>query len=66
MDKNATYLSTYVLQKDMRIRLPKAILANLDAEKGVTEFDIFYDTTKQEIILKLANKEDSGNAIHRK
>ena len=26
MDKDLIYLNTYVLQKDMRIRLPKSVL----------------------------------------
>ena len=46
------YLDTYVLQKDMRIRMPKSILSNLDAERGVTMFDIFYDSEKKCIILR--------------
>ena len=44
MDSTVIYLDTYVLQQDMRIRLPKAILANLGAEKGVSKFDVFLDT----------------------
>lgn len=53
-----TYLDTYVLQQDMRIRLPKSILANLNAEKGVTKFDIYLDTQKMEIILKLSTRSE--------
>lgn len=53
MDNTAIYLNTYVLQQDMRIRLPKAILANLGAEKGVSKFDIYLDTKNRELILKL-------------
>ena len=30
------YLDTYVLQQDMRIRLPKSVLANLGVEKGIS------------------------------
>ena len=52
MDNAAIYLDTYVLQQDMRIRLPKAILANLEAEKGITKFDIYLNTKNKEIILK--------------
>ena len=37
------YLDTYILQQDMRVRLPKSILTNLKIEKGKTEFDIFID-----------------------
>ena len=53
MDSSAIYLDTYVLQQDMRIRLPKAILSNLNAKKGVTLFDVYLDTKSQEIILKV-------------
>ena len=54
------YLDTYVLQQDMRIRLPKSILANLNAEKGVTKFDIYFDTQSKELILKLS-KDSEGH-----
>lgn len=53
MDNTIIYLDTYVLQQDMRIRLPKAILANLEAEKGVSKFDVYLDTRKKELILRL-------------
>lgn len=55
MDSTVIYLDTYVLQQDMRIRLPKAILANLGAEKGVSKFDVFLDTKAKELILRLIN-----------
>ena len=55
MDSSVIYLDTYVLQQDMRIRLPKAILANLGVEKGVSKFDVFLDTKNQELILRLNN-----------
>ena len=53
MDTNIIYLDTYVLQQDMRIRLPKSILANLNAEKGISKFDIYFDTKSKDLILKL-------------
>ena len=28
------YLDTYVLQQDMRIRMPKSIISNMNVEKG--------------------------------
>lgn len=55
MDSFVIYLDTYVLQQDMRIRLPKAILANLGVEKGVSKFDVFLDTKNKELILRLNN-----------
>ena len=42
------YLDTYVLQKDMRIRLPKSILENLQVEKGISRFDT--DTALDNIV----------------
>lgn len=59
MDKNITYLDTYVLQQDMRIRLPKSILANLDVVKGATKFDIYLDTTNNALILKPQNESEA-------
>ena len=53
MSDNLIYLDTYVLQKDMRIRLPKSILANLDADKGITKFDIYLCQKSSSLILKL-------------
>ena len=59
MDSSIIYLDTYVLQQDMRIRMPKAILANLGAEKGVSKFVIYLDTKNKELILKISqNTED--------
>ena len=52
MSDNLVYLDTYVLQKDMRIRLPKSIITNVNAEKGKTRFEIYYDKMKESIVLK--------------
>lgn len=46
------YLDSYVLQQDMRIRLPKSILSNLAAVKGKTLFDIYFDSESKRIILQ--------------
>lgn len=53
MDKNLMYLDTYVLQQDMRIRLPKSILTNLNVQKGISKFDIYLDPSSNELILKI-------------
>ena len=52
MKDNLVYLDTYVLQQDMRIRLPKAIIANLSAQKGITKFEIYLDSDDQSLILR--------------
>lgn len=60
LDSNI-YLDTYVLQQDMRIRLPKAILSNLDIEKGTTKFDIYLDSDNNSLVLRIhKDKEDGG------
>lgn len=53
MANTCIYLDTYVLQQDMRVRLPKAILSNMNIEKGVTKFDIYLDSKDKEIVLKI-------------
>lgn len=60
MDDNLIYLDTYALQQDMRIRLPKSILNNLPVEKGATQFSIYLDRDKKELILRIVDpsKED--------
>ncbi len=60
MDTVLIYLDTYSLQQDMRIRLPKSILNNLPVEKGSTQFSIYLDRDKIELILRIADpsKED--------
>ncbi len=50
--KNEIYLDTYILQQDMRIRLPKSVLSNLNVKKGSTKFDIYYNSENETIILK--------------
>lgn len=52
------FLDQYVLQQDMRIRLPKAILANLPIEKGHTLFDIYLNPETRELILRIAPEEN--------
>ena len=57
MDDKCVYLDTYVLQQDMRIRLPKAILSNMNVERGTTKFDIYLDGNTQTLILKIHEKQ---------
>lgn len=61
MAKKPIYLDTYVLQQDMRIRLPKSVLNNLPVERGTTKFSIYFDQEKNELILRIAEalKEDA-------
>lgn len=61
MTENLVYLDTYVLQQDMRVRMPKTVLANMKIERGKTKFAIYLDKKENQLILKIA-KEDGENA----
>lgn len=53
MKRDLIYLDTYVLQQDMRIRLPKSVLSNMNVEKGVSKFDIYFDKDSNSLVLKV-------------
>ena len=53
MAESRIYLDTYVLQKDMRVRLPKSILSNMNVEKGKTKFDIYLDSKDNALIFRI-------------
>lgn len=46
------YLDTYLLQQDMRVRLPKSVISNLGVEKGKTKFDIYLDSKEHCLIFE--------------
>lgn len=52
-EENLIYLDTYILQQDMRIRLPKQILENMEVIKGKTKFSIYLDKEKNRLIFKV-------------
>lgn len=54
MKNNKIYLDSYVVQKDMRIRLPKEILTIFNLSKGTSYLDIFIDIEENAIVLKPA------------
>lgn len=56
MGNELVYLDTYILQQDMRIRLPKIILQNMNVEKGETHFDIYLNREDQSLILRPTKK----------
>lgn len=59
MENSEVLLERNMLQKDLRIRLPKQILTNLDITVG-EELDIFIDTVKQQIIIRKGKSPISG------
>lgn len=58
MKNNLIYLDSYALQQDMRIRLPKSILTNMNIEKGKTKLDIFFDKENNSLVLIPENKQE--------
>ena len=61
MQNKLTYLDTYVVQQDMRIRLPKCILENLNIETGKTKFEIYVDYDDRNLIFKIHKSEVADN-----
>ncbi len=60
MKNDLIYLDTYTLQQDMRIRLPKSVLSNMNIEKGKTKLEIFFDKEDNVLVLKPeSSREDS-------
>ena len=52
MDKKLVFLDSVLLQQDMRIRLPKSVLVNIDGKAGETRLDVYFDAITKEIILR--------------
>jgi hypothetical protein len=51
------YLDEYILQRDMRIRMPKEIIQNLNARPGETVFAVYLDPGSKEIILSVKTQD---------
>lgn len=47
------YLDTYLLQQDMRIRLPKSVLSNMNLERGKTKFDIYLNSEDNSLVFRV-------------
>ena len=58
MENDLIYLDTYVLQQDMRIRMPKAILTNLPIKRGETRFEVYLDKKNNELRLRIATTDE--------
>ncbi len=61
MNEELIYLDSYVIQKDMRIRLPKSILTNMSVEKGKSMLDFYFDKEENALVLKLSNNQEAEN-----
>ena len=62
MTDSCIYLDTYVLQQDMRVRMPKAILSNMGVEKGKTSFDIFLNAQENEWLVRVHHDKEGEKA----
>lgn len=60
MADSCIYLDTYVLQQDMRVRMPKAILSNMGVEKGKTKFDIYLDSKDNSLVFRIHNENEGA------
>ena len=63
MKRDLFYLDSYVVQKDMRIRLPKAAAVNLGLESGKTVLEVFVDKNNNEIVLKVSDKKEEEESV---
>lgn len=63
MEKFEVLFDSYALQKDLRIRLPKQILANMPVDVG-SVFNIYYNPSNGDIILRLADGEKQTITDH--
>lgn len=61
MNDELIYLDSYVVQKDMRIRLPKSILTNMNVEKGKSMLDFYFDMNQNALVLKLSKNQEVEN-----
>lgn len=60
MNEELIYLDTYVLQQDMRVRMPKCILENMNVEKGKTRFAVYYNRVSNSLVLKVSENKDKN------
>ena len=58
MDKKLVFLDSVLLQQDMRIRLPKSVLVNIDGKAGETRLDVYFDAITKEIILRNSDNQN--------
>lgn len=61
MNEDLIYLDTYVLQQDMRVRMPKSILENMNVTKGESMFKIYYDKLNSQLIMRVSEEKKGDN-----
>lgn len=58
MNDKMIYLDSCILQQDMRIRMPKTVLVNLELEKGKSFFDVYLNKEEGTVVLKVKKPDD--------
>lgn len=58
------YLDSYTLQSDLRIRLPKSAITNLNAIPGQTRFSFFYDSVNNAIVMQICHFEKNKKLLN--
>ena len=49
MNDDLVFLDSVLLQQDMRIRLPKSLLVNINGVPGKTRLEIYFNATTKDI-----------------
>ena len=61
MNDKMIYLDSCILQQDMRIRMPKTVLVNLELEKGKSFFDVYLNKEEGTVVLKVKKPDDPND-----
>lgn len=61
MDSNLVFFDTVLLQQDLRVRLPKPLVKNLDADPGKAHLAVYFNAVTKEIVLKVENSNQEEN-----
>lgn len=52
MNDDLVFLDSVLLQQDMRIRLPKSLLVNINGVPGKTRLEIYFNAATKDIIIR--------------
>lgn len=52
METELVFLDTVLLQQDLRVRLPKSIIVNIEGKPGQTRLNVYFDAITKNIVLK--------------
>lgn len=61
MDTDLVFLDTVLLQQDMRVRLPKSLIVNIDGKPGQTHLDVYFDAITKNIVIKNGDIQRNDN-----